>query len=136
MWRLAHHPALDPDRPALIGQLYGRRLASEVKLALMNAYPDDHPVTLVRAAGTEQGATTAMPLYELDRRQGADHLTTLYVPAAAPHRRLGLFSGHRRPAACAGRLPWDQEQTHQTLRADLLEEAYEVLAALDAERCR
>jgi len=41
----AHHPALDPGRPALIGQLWGRRLAGEVKLTLMNAYPDEHKVT-------------------------------------------------------------------------------------------
>jgi len=34
----------------------------------------------------------------------------------------------RAPEGC----PWDREQTHLTLRADLLEETYEALAALDA----
>jgi nucleoside triphosphate diphosphatase len=34
----------------------------------------------------------------------------------------------RAPEGC----PWDREQTHQTLRTYLLEEAYEVLEALDA----
>jgi tetrapyrrole methylase family protein/MazG family protein len=34
----------------------------------------------------------------------------------------------RAPDGC----PWDREQTHETLRSSLLEEAYEVLAALDA----
>jgi tetrapyrrole methylase family protein/MazG family protein len=34
----------------------------------------------------------------------------------------------RAPKGC----PWDREQTHQTLRTYLLEEAYEVLEALDA----
>src|ERR1700740_1718695 len=33
----------------------------------------------------------------------------------------------RAPKGC----PWDREQTHQTLRTYLLEEAYEVLEALD-----
>ena len=33
----------------------------------------------------------------------------------------------RAPNGC----PWDREQTHQSLRADLLEETYEALAALD-----
>ena len=33
----------------------------------------------------------------------------------------------RGPQGC----PWDREQTHQTLRANLLEETYEVLAVLD-----
>jgi tetrapyrrole methylase family protein/MazG family protein len=35
----------------------------------------------------------------------------------------------RAPEGC----PWDQEQTHRSLRDNLLEETYEVLAALDAE---
>jgi tetrapyrrole methylase family protein/MazG family protein len=129
----AHHPLLDPDRPALIGQLYGQRLASEVKLTLMNAYPEDWPVTLVRAAGIGHGTTLTIPLYELDRGQACDHLTTLYVPPL-PHAG-GLpalqdtIARLRAPDGC----PWDREQTHQSLRANLLEETYEVLSALDDE---
>ena len=128
----AHHPPLDPDRPVLIGQLYGQRLASEVKLTLMGAYPDDHPVTLVRAAGTDQGTATTVPLFNLDRGLQVDHLTTLYVPPLSGVGGLPAFQETvarlRAPDGC----PWDQEQTHQSLRAALLEEAYEALAALDA----
>ncbi len=129
---VAHHPPLDPDRPALVGQLYDQRLASEVKLTLMNAYPDEHPVTLVRAAGTPQGQSIAIPLYELDRTPGLDHLTTLYVPPLPTAGGLPAFQETvarlRAPDGC----PWDREQTHRSLRTNLLEEAYEVLAALDA----
>jgi tetrapyrrole methylase family protein/MazG family protein len=128
----AHHPPLDPDRPALIGQLYGQRLASEVKLTLMNAYPDDHPITLVRAAGTAEEGTTTIPLYELDRGQQIDHLTTLYVPPLSHVGGLPTFQETiarlRAPDGC----PWDREQTHKTLRSNLLEETYEALTALDA----
>ncbi len=129
----AHHPPLDPDRPALIGQLYGQRLASEVKLTLMNAYADDHPITLAQAAGTREQAITTIPLYDLDRGQRVDHLTTLYVP---PYPRVSGLPGLQDTVArlrAPGGCPWDQEQTHQTLRSSLLEESYEVLAALDAE---
>jgi tetrapyrrole methylase family protein/MazG family protein len=129
----SHHPLLDPDRPALIGQLYGRRLASEVKLTLMNSYPDDHPVTLVRAAGSDDGVAVAVPLYELDRGPLLDHLTSLFVPPLSHTGGLPTFQDTvarlRAPDGC----PWDREQSHQSLRANLLEEAYEVLAALDAE---
>ncbi|MBN1659276.1 MAG: nucleoside triphosphate pyrophosphohydrolase [Anaerolineae bacterium] len=128
----AHHPALDPGRPALVSQLYGRRLAGEVKLTLMNAYPDDHQVTLVRAAGTSDLTTLSLPLYELDRGDAADHLTTLYLPplpGGAGCAALQETIAHlRAPDGC----PWDREQTHQSLRENLLEETYEVLAALDA----
>ncbi len=127
----AHHPPLDPDRPALVGQLYGRRLASEVKLTLMNAYPDDHPVTLVRAAGTDQAAMATVLLYELDRGQQVDHLTTLYLPALSYAGGLPALQDTvarlRAPDGC----PWDREQTHQSLRNNLLEETYEALAAID-----
>jgi tetrapyrrole methylase family protein / MazG family protein len=128
----AHHPSLDPDRPALIGQLYGQRLASEVKLTLMNAYPDDHPVILVQAAGLAECRVVTFPLYKLDRGQPLDHLTTLYIPPLSHPGGLPAFQetvAHlRAPDGC----PWDREQTHQTLRNNLLEETYEVLATLDA----
>jgi tetrapyrrole methylase family protein/MazG family protein len=129
----AHHPTLDPDRPALVGQLYGQRLASEVKLTLMNAYPDDWQVTLVRAAGIGGSTASTVPLYELDRGQMCDHLTTLYVPPLSQSGGLPALQDTiarlRAPDGC----PWDREQTHQSLRGNLLEEAYEVLSALDAE---
>jgi tetrapyrrole methylase family protein/MazG family protein len=127
----AHHPLLDPDRPALIGQLYSQRLASDVKLTLMNAYPDDHPVSLAWAAGTSGAALKVLPLYELDRSPHIDHLTSLYVPPLPCPGGLPAFqqtvASLRAPDGC----PWDREQTHMSLRPHLLEESYEVLAALD-----
>ncbi len=128
-----HHPPLDPDRPALIAQLYSRRQAAQVKLTLMNAYPDDHPVSLVRAAGTEKEQVVTCPLFELDRQPTIDHLTTLYLPPLPHASGLPAFQetvAHlRAPDGC----PWDREQTHQSLRPYLLEESHEVLAALDAD---
>lgn len=45
-----------------------------------------------------------------------------------PLRRLeAIMAALRGPEGC----PWDREQDHRTLRANLLEEAYEVLAVLD-----
>jgi tetrapyrrole methylase family protein/MazG family protein len=129
----AHYPYLDPDRPALIGQLYGQRLVSEVKLTLMNAYPDEHLVTLVRAAGTHEGTAITIPLYELDRSQTIDHLTTLYVPPLPHVAGLAAFQGTVARLRAPGGCPWDREQTHRTLRPNLLEETYEALTALDAE---
>jgi MazG family protein len=41
---------------------------------------------------------------------------------------LDIIAKLRGPGGC----PWDQEQTHASLRAGLLEEAYEVAAAIDA----
>jgi tetrapyrrole methylase family protein/MazG family protein len=128
----AHHPPLDPGRPALLGQLYSRQLASDVKLTLMNAYPHDHPVTLVCAAGTDDVGATTVLLHELDRGLPLDHLTTLYVPSLPHVGGLPAFQDTVARLRAPGGCPWDREQTHQTLRRALLEETYEVLAALDA----
>jgi tetrapyrrole methylase family protein/MazG family protein len=132
-----YHPPLNPDLPALLGQLFSRALASDVKLTLMNQYPDDHEVALVYAAGTVEQRVVRLPLYELDRQDGdcwdrLGHLTTLYVPplpGVASFEGLQDTMAHlRAPDGC----PWDREQTHESLRVTLLEEAYEVAAAIDA----
>ncbi len=124
----AHHPLLDPDRPALIAQVYSRLVASDVKLTLMNQYPPQHPIFVVRQG---EEAPRRLSLHELDHSDAFDHLTSLYVP---PMPRPSSFAAlqeivaHlRAPEGC----PWDQEQTHESLRQSLLEEAYEVLHAID-----
>jgi tetrapyrrole methylase family protein/MazG family protein len=128
-----HHPPLSPDAPALVAQLYSARLASDVKLTLMNQYPDDHPVVLVHAAGTPDAQLERLALFEIDRSLHIAHLTALYLPPLAEASAFESFQetiAHlRAPEGC----PWDREQTHQTLRTNLLEESYEVLAALDAD---
>lgn len=126
-----HHPPLNPDLPALIGQVYSRAMASDLKLTLMNQYPDEHPIALLSGLGTAAQQVIHMPLYELDRRE-VDHLTALYIP---PMPQPGSFEAlqetvaHlRAPDGC----PWDREQTHESLRSELLEEAYEAVAAIEA----
>jgi tetrapyrrole methylase family protein/MazG family protein len=128
-----HHPPLNPDQPALLAQVYSRALASDLKLTLMNQYPDEFMVTLVHGAGTPQALTEHVPLYAIDHSAHIRHLTALYVPALGGYSSFEAFQeiiAHlRAPEGC----PWDREQTHLSLRRYLLEEAHEVLEALDAE---
>jgi len=125
-----NHPPLNPDQPALIAQVYSRAVASELKLVLMNQYDDEHPTALIDGAGTQGERVRHLPLYEIDRHV-VSPLTTLYV---APLAGVTSFEGFqetiaklRSPEGC----PWDREQTHETLRTNLLEECYEVLEAID-----
>ena len=129
----SHAPPFDTSRPALLAQCYSRAVASDVKLTLLHSFSPDHPVTVLRAAGTAAEDLRRTPLYALDRSQDFDHLTTLYLPPISPHgaySRLQEIVAHlRAPNGC----PWDREQTMQTLRKDLLEETYELLEALDED---
>ena len=127
------HPNLDPDLPALVGQLYNRRLAAEVKLTLMNLYPAEHPVTFVRKAGTTEAKTETLPLHELDHLQDIDHLTSLYLPPLPSLSSVSTFHDIVARLRAPGGCPWDRQQTHQTLSPHLLEETYEVLEALDRD---
>jgi tetrapyrrole methylase family protein/MazG family protein len=128
---------LTPTRPALICQLYNDAVASHVKLSLLERYPAEHPIMLVSAAGIAGAERVRqVPLHELDRQRDLDHLTCAYLPPLAPLADLrgpeGIVTVFTRllgPGGC----PWDREQTHQSLRSALLEEAHEVLEALDAD---
>lgn len=127
-----HHPQIDLNLPTLVAQVYARSLASDVKLVLLNAYPPEHPVTLIHAVGTARERTETLPLHELDHRDDFDHLTSLFVPPLPRSSLLDLqelIAHLRAPEGC----PWDQEQTLETLKAFLLDEASEVMEAIDAE---
>jgi len=123
-----HHPPLNPDQPALIAQVYSRAVASDLKLTLMNQYPPLHQALVLRGGAPARATTLAA----LDHSDAFDHLTSLYLPAlprAGSFESLQEIIAHlRAPEGC----PWDREQTHESLRSTLLEEAYEVLAAIDA----
>lgn len=126
-----HHPPFPPDTPALIAQIYDSYIAAEVKLSLMNIYPDEHPVSMVHAAGTSETLIEAIPLFEIDRSPHIGISTALYLPPVGigtSFESLQEIAAHlRAPEGC----PWDQEQTLQTLQPSLLEETFEVLEAID-----
>ncbi len=142
-WQVADAAALeeawwDPCRPVLIFQVDDLRAASRVKLAALEEYPDAHPTWVVRAAGcpgTED--VRCLPLSRIDHPQAAtfDHLTTLYLPPLEPAARrpgvrslVEVMARLRAPDGC----PWDREQSPATLKRYVLEEAYEVLEAVDS----
>ena len=127
-----HYPPVNPDFPLLLGQVYSRMLANELKLVLTAVYPDKHPVTLIHRAGNDDQTIEKIPLYAIDRSDQVSHLTSLFVPSLSVPSSLAALAETvavlRSPDGC----PWDQEQTPQSLRSGFLEEASEVLAALDA----
>lgn len=128
-----HHPPLDVSLPALVGQVYSRQVASDVKLTLLNSYPAEHPVTLIHAAGLPEESTRIVSLHEFDHLIDFDHLTSLFVPAQQPGSSFNdlqeLIAHLRAPEGC----PWDQVQTLESLREFLLAESCEVLEAIDNE---
>lgn len=128
-----HMPAFPPESAALVAQIYSSFVAAEVKMTLLAAYPDEHPVRLVHAAGTADEVVEDLALYEIDRSPQLGLLSSLYIsPLAAGTSFEALqevVARLRAPDGC----PWDREQTHLSLRKYLLEEAYETIQTLDNE---
>jgi tetrapyrrole methylase family protein/MazG family protein len=127
-----HIAAFPSDMPVLVAQIYSKLIAAEVKTTLNTVYPDEHPVFLVHTAGMPDQVVEKIPLYEIDRSDKTGLTTVLYLPPLAEGISFEAFQevvAHlRAPDGC----PWDREQTTQSMRPHLLEEAYEVLAAVDS----
>jgi tetrapyrrole methylase family protein/MazG family protein len=78
--RIDQQPPL-PGRGAVITQVYSQLVASDIKISLLEIYPPEHLVTVVRGAGIPgEEIIESISLFELDRLSWLDHLTSLYVP--------------------------------------------------------
>lgn len=121
----------------IIVQVYDEMIASEVKLTLMERLPDDYEVVIATAVGSTSQSLTRVPLFELDRVTTLNNLTAVYVPPVKDEALLEaefstlrqVIARLRGPDGC----PWDKKQTHESLKPYLIEEAYEVLEAIDQE---
>jgi tetrapyrrole methylase family protein/MazG family protein len=128
-----HYPPVSPDVPLLLGQVYSRLVTSDLKLVLTAVYPEEHTVQLIHAAGMPEQIVEEVPLYAIDHSEHISHLTSLVVPplpySASLARLAETVAILRSPEGC----PWDREQTPQSMRSGFLEEASEVLEALDTQ---
>lgn len=115
--------------PLLVAQTDSRDVLSSVKLAV-EEWPET-PVTVLQRLGLPDQAVFEVPWSELDRSFEPDHLTTLWVPSLAAPVGRELVQFHELVRTLRERCPWDREQTHQSLTRHLLEEAYEVLEAIE-----
>ncbi|MGQ9491345.1 MAG: MazG family protein [Anaerolineae bacterium] len=123
-----YYPRLDPGQPTLIVGLVQRAEREKIKQVLAQAYPPEHPVTLLGNADSQE-----VTLATLD---AAPDGAALFIPPLAQpgsYEALQDVVAHlRAPDGC----PWDRALTWDKLRATLLEESYELLAALDAHDAR
>ncbi len=117
--------------------LIARLVAAGVHAGVFDDEPDPHDVR--RAVVTDPDSVRVI---ELARKGAAISCGVVTTPDPLTAAHGASFA--RRSAASLGRLasvmgrlrgsdgcPWDQEQTHESLRPHLVEEAYEVLDAID-----
>ena len=124
--------------PLLVAQCWSQTVLSEVKLAIGDVEAsEDVAVTVLHHLGLDDEVVVVVPWHELDRAIVPDHLTTLWVPELAARVAGELAALDELVRRLRHDCPWDRQQTHTSLERHLLEEAYEVLEAIDAlERAR
>lgn len=117
-------------------QVYDAFIASEVKLTLLEDLPPDHKVAVVEAVGTQGEKVRTVCLEDLDRVMKMSNLTTVYVSPTLKESLTHQFATLRSvmkelrgPNGC----PWDQKQTHESLRQYAVEEVYELIDAINQE---
>lgn len=130
-----HNQVLDKRVGTIITQVYDPYISSEVKLALGEYYGDDFEIYFVRAAGVKGlESIRKIKVYEIDRQEDIDYLTSLYIPKGNEDVKdfndlLSVMSILRGEDGC----PWDIKQTHESIKKCLIEECYETIEAIDEE---
>ena len=128
-WENFHLSASDN---ALVRELNSRELASEVKLKLMECYPDETRCHVLSG----DGSIARIPLYDLDRLKKYDHRSCALIFAERDLMKLERFGFDdlvrvmhilQGPNGC----PWDRAQTHESLRPYMLEETYEAIDCIN-----
>ncbi len=126
-----HYPHIDPDRPALITHISNEQIVSDLKRLLLAQYPSEHEMTVIHVDPKSQIPISNAQIALRNLQVLPRETTALYIPPLPRPSSLESFAeivAHlRAPDGC----PWDREQTPQTLRRYLLEEAYEALEAID-----
>jgi len=122
-----HYPPFPPDMPALLTGIDSRELALQVEKVLLVVYPKGYEVHFVEG---QMSKVERLGDFQPSTFNFQPSIC-LYLPSLGEGTSFESFAeivAHlRAPDGC----PWDKEQTHQTLRTHLLEEAYETLTAMD-----
>ncbi len=129
---------IDINIDYIITQVYNRRVASDIKLVLSEVYGDEYEIYIVNRAGIKgEEKLYKIPMYELDRIDEIDSLTSIYIPKVDKIIKkiydvadiINTMKLLRSEKGC----PWDSKQTHESIRQSIIEEAYEVVDAIDRE---
>jgi tetrapyrrole methylase family protein/MazG family protein len=124
----AHVPPYPPELPALLMGVDSPELAAHIREVLLAVYPGEHEVHLVEGQRSKVERLSDLGPSTFNFRPS----TCIYIPPLVEGTAFESFQeivAHlRAPNGC----PWDREQTHESLRKHLLEEAYEAISAIDS----
>lgn len=116
--------------PLIVYAIDSKIIASKVKLCLSDLFGEETKVFV-----SSNGGNKSIYLYELDRFNDYDYSTSLYIPNLPLTKKerynfddlLEILAVLRSPNGC----PWDREQTEKSILKNVVEEAYELVDAVE-----
>ncbi len=123
---------LDIHSGILIGQLENQILGAHAKIVLSEVYPIN---TKIKVIDVIENKIDIISLYSLDQLEKYTYSTYIFVESI-DNTRVHVYNINdlknvmaelRGPEGC----PWDRKQTHHSIRECVIEEAYEVVDAID-----
>ncbi|WP_418223074.1 nucleoside triphosphate pyrophosphohydrolase [Clostridium isatidis] len=127
---------LDKRVATIIAQVYNKSVASKLKEKLLDSYNKQTEIYLIKNPGIDEAEIIRkIPVYELDKQEDLDNMTFIYVPKDKDNKKdfydlVNLVETLRGENGC----PWDREQTHQSIKNELIEETYELIEAIEENR--
>ena len=121
---------IDPSIPLVITEVDNAYMAGELKLILLDRYSEDTRVYILSSDNV-----IVSTLIDIDRQPNYDYSTTLVIEGKEMLGRSRytfddlweIMRKLRAPGGC----PWDMAQTHESIRKNLIEEAYELAEGID-----
>lgn len=118
--------------PLIVYDVDDRGLASDVKLLLGDAYGEETAVKFLIG-----GKSKKIELFELDRQKRYDYTSALAIEEMELLQKTRFTMEDlkeivvrlRKPDGC----PWDRVQTSQSIKMSAVEEAYELVDAIDQD---
>ncbi len=118
--------------PLVVTAIDSPIIASSVKLALSDRFGEEIDVFV-----TDNNGAKKIKLYELDRLSSYGYSTCLYIPSLPLTQKqrfdfsdlMTVLEVLRAPNGC----PWDREQTEKSILKNVIEEAYELVDAVESE---
>jgi len=128
---------LDINTNMILTQTYNKRVVSEAKLIMSEIYGDDYMVYLIHGAGLENEVLEHLPISQLDWSEEIGVLSSIFIPKVDKKQHkiydyndlINITKRLRGEDGC----PWDREQDHISIRQSLIEEAYELVEAIDED---
>lgn len=118
--------------PLIVYDVDDQALASDVKLVLGDLFGEETQVKFLR-----NGKAKRVPMYELDRQKQYDYTSAVAIEEVELLQKTRFTTEDlkeiivrlRKPNGC----PWDRVQTSESIKMSAVEEAYELVDAIDQD---